>query len=219
MRSLNLKEQALQSLIQHYLILRGARDLGLMATNDEVRRKILEIPAFQTEGKFDAKRYEAMLRQMRMTPDIFEQQMSEDITTHKVQAFIMGRAVVTEDEILADYHLNRDQIKVAYAVFDPGSFEDNVTVAEPALQSFYQNNQDRYMEPEKREISYVPLNRQDLEKEIHPGEDEIKRYYEDNVARFKREKQVRAQHILLRVKPDAPQREVENVRASPENPR
>ena len=41
MRALNLREQALQTLIQHYLILRGAKDLGLMATNDEVRLKIL----------------------------------------------------------------------------------------------------------------------------------------------------------------------------------
>ena len=213
MRSLDLREQALQALIQHYLIVRGAKDLGLMATNDELRRKILEIPGFQTEGKFDAKRYEGILRQMRMTPDIFEQQMSEDITTLKVEAFIKGRAVVSEDEILTDYHLNHDQIKVAYVVFDPRSFEGNVTVEEPALQSFYQNNQDRYMEPEKREIVYVLLNKEDLEKEIHPGEDEINRYYEDNVARFKREKQVRAQHILLRVKPDAPQAEVDKIRA------
>ncbi len=213
MRAMNIREQALQRLIQHYLILRGARDLGLMATNDEVRLKILEMPVFQTEGKFDAKRYEGVLRQMRMTPDIFEQQMSEDITTYKVQAFIMGRAVVTEDEILADYHLNRDQIKIAYVVLDPGSFEDNATVAESALRSFYQNNQDRYMEPERREIAYVVLNREDLEKEIHPSEDEINRYYEDNAARFNREKQVRAQHILLRVKPDASPAEVDNVRA------
>ena len=213
MRALNLREQALQTLIQHYLILRGAKDLGLMATNDEVRLKILEIPAFQSEGKFDAKRYEYVLRQMRMTPDVFEQQMSEDITTHKVQAFIKGRAVVTEDEILADYHLNRDQIKVSYVVLDPASFEDNVSVAESALQGFYRNHEDRYMEPERREIAYVVLNREDLEKEIHPSEDEINRYYEDNLARFKREKQVRAQHILLRVKPDAPHAEVDNIRA------
>ncbi len=216
MRSLNLKEQAMQTLIQHYLLLLGAKDLGLMATNDEVRIKILEIPAFQTDGKFDAKRYEYVLRQMRMTPDIFEQQISEDITTHKVQAFIRDRAVVTEDEILTDYHLNRDQIKIAYVVLDPGSFEDNATVAASALQGFYQNNQDRYMEPESREIACVVLNREDLEKEIHPSEDEINRYYEDNAARFKREKQVRAQHILLRVKPDATQAEVENIRAQAE---
>ncbi len=213
MRALNLKEQTLQKLIQHYLIIRGAKDLGLLATNDEVRLKILEIPAFQSEGKFDAKRYEYVLRQMRMTPEIFEQQMSEDITTHKVIAFIMGSAVVTEDEILADYHLNRDQIKLAYVVLDPGSFENNVTVTGQALQSFYQSNQDRYMEPEKREIAYVALNLQDLEKDSHPSENEINRFYEDNLARFQREKQVRAQHILLRVKPDASPAEVDNIRA------
>jgi peptidyl-prolyl cis-trans isomerase D len=212
-KSLNLKERALQSLVQHYLVLLGANNLGLTATNDEVRRKILEIPAFQTDGKFDSKRYEGILRQMRMTPDIFEQQMSEDITTRKVQTFIKSSAVVSEDEILIDHHLNHDQIKVAYVVFDPGSFEDKVTAAESALQSFHQTYQDRYMEPEAREIAYVMLNKEDLEKEIHPGEDEINRYYEDNAARFKSEKQVRAQHILFRVKPDAPQAEVDNIRA------
>ncbi|MGA2400458.1 MAG: SurA N-terminal domain-containing protein [Syntrophobacteraceae bacterium] len=213
MRSLNLRQQALQSLIEHYLILRGANDLGLVATTDEVRRRILEIPAFQAEGKFDPKRYEGLLRQMRMTPDIFEQQMSEDITTQKVQAFIKGRAVVAEDEILTDYHLNRDQIKIAYAVFDPGSFEDKVTVEETALLTFYQNNQDRYMEPEKREISFVLLDRDALEKEVHPSDDEMKRYYDENAAKFAHEKQVRAQHILFRIKPDAADAEVEKVHA------
>ena len=131
----------------------------------------------------------------------------------KVKAFIKGRAVVTEDEILTDYHLNRDQIKVAYVVFDPKSFEDKVTVEETDLRTFYQNNQDRYMEPEKREIAYVLLNMEDLEKDIHPGDEEIKRYYDENAAKFAREKQVRAQHILFRVKPDAPEAEVEKIRA------
>lgn len=212
-RSLNLKQQALDSLIQHYLILKGANSIGLAATTDEVRRKILEIPAFQTEGKFDSQHYEGLLRRMNMTPDVFEQEMSEDITTLKVQGFIKGRAVVTEDEILTDFHLNRDQIKVAYVVFDPKSFEDKVTVEEADLRTFYQNNQNRYMEPEKREIAYVLLNMEDLEKDIHPGDEEIRRYYDENAAKFAREKQVRAQHILFRVKPDAPKDEVEKIRA------
>ncbi|MGA2226056.1 MAG: SurA N-terminal domain-containing protein, partial [Syntrophobacteraceae bacterium] len=183
-RSLNLKQQALDSLIQHYLILKGANSIGLAATTDEVRRKILEIPAFQTEGKFDSQHYEGLLRRMNMTPDVFEQEMSEDITTLKVQGFIKGRAVVTEDEILTDFHLNRDQIKVAYVVFDPKSFEDKVTVEEADLRTFYQNNQNRYMEPEKREIAYVLFNMEDLEKEIHPGDEEIRRYYDENAAKF-----------------------------------
>lgn len=213
MRALNLKEQALQLLIEHHLIMRGARELGLTATTDEVRRRILEMQVFQSGGKFDSRRYEGALRQMRLTPDVFEQQVSTEIAMQKVESFIMDRALVTEDEILTEYHLNRDQIKVSYVVFDPKSFEETVTVDEQALRTFYQNNQNRYMEPEQREIAYVLVSREEIEKEIHPSEEEIKRYYEDNVARFTHEKQVRAQHILLRVKPDAPRAEVEKVRA------
>jgi len=212
-RSMNLKEQALQTLIQHYLILRGARDLGLIATTDEIQRRILAIPAFQTEGKFDPRRYEGVLRQMRMTPDVFEHQIAEDITTQKVQSFVMGRALVTEDEILTEHRLNRDRIRVAYVEFDPGSFEGSVIVEEPALKTWRQDNQGRYMEPERREIAYVLLNREELEKEIHPTEDEVRSYYEDDPGRFTRDKQVRARHVLFRIKPDAPEAEVEKVRA------
>jgi peptidyl-prolyl cis-trans isomerase D len=213
MRSLNLKERALESLIQHYLILKGADELGLAATTDEIRRRILEIPAFQADGKFDSAHYEGLLRQMRMTPEVFEEQMYEDISEQKVEAFIKGRAVVTEDEILTDYHFNRDQMKVAYVIFDPKSFEDKVTFDETELRTFHKDHQDRYMEPEKREIAYVLLKKEDLEKDIHPSDNDIKRYYDENTARFTRDKQVRAQHVLLRVKPDASQAEVEKARA------
>ncbi len=216
MRSLHIKEQAMEALIQHYLVLRSANELGLTATVDEVRHTILGIPAFQVDGKFDTKRYEGILRQNRMTPDMYEQEVTNEITTRKIEGFIKGRAVVTEEEILADHHFNQDQIKVAYAAFDPKSFEDKVTVVETDLRTFYDKNKDKYMEPERRQIAYAFLKKEDLEKEIHPGENEIKRYYEENAAQFTREKQVRAEHVLLRVKPDASQGEVEKVRAQAE---
>ena len=69
------------------------------------------------------------------------------------------------------------------------------------------------MEPERREIAYVVLNREDLEKEIHPSENEINATMRTMRPDLQREKQVRAQHILLRVKPDAPQAEVDKIRA------
>ena len=214
MRSLNVKEQALQSLIQQYLVVQGARELGLMATTEEVQRRILEMPVFQSDGKFDQKRYEFILRrQLGLTPDMFEQETFDAITTQKVQSFITGRATVTNDEIMTQHHLNLDRIKVAYVELDPRLFEDKVNGDEQALQTFYQNNQSRYMEPERREIAYVMLDRGELEKEIHLTEGEIKSYYDDNAAKFTHERQVRAQHILFSIAPDAPENEVEKVRA------
>lgn len=212
-RKLNVRQIALEAIIERYLIMKGADELGLTATTDEVRQRILQIPVFVSDGKFDTKRYENILRQMRLTPETFEQQMVEELTAFKVQSFVQRRAVVTEDEILADHHLNRDQVKVAYVLFDPKSYEDQVQVVDDALKTFYQNNQGNYMEPEKREIAYVLLNTEELAKDVALKENEAKAYYDDNIRQYEREKEVRARHILFRLKPDAPQGDIEKTRA------
>jgi peptidyl-prolyl cis-trans isomerase D len=212
-RKLDLKTQTLESLINRYLIMKGADDLGFTATPDEVTHRILQFPVFQNEGRFEKNRYEAILRQNRMTPETFEQQVSDEITMQKTENFIKGRAVITEAEILTDYHFNRDQIKLAYVLFDPKSFEDQVTVDDSSLQTFYQGNQNRYMEPEKREIAYVLLNTEDLAKDVAVSDDEVKRYYDDNLREYEHEKEVKARHILFKLKPDAPPEDVEKVRA------
>ncbi|MHC1726792.1 MAG: SurA N-terminal domain-containing protein [Syntrophobacteraceae bacterium] len=212
LRQLNVRDQTLELLIERYLVVKGAAELGVSATTDEIKRKIRDMPAFQSEGGFSKKHYEALLRQERLSPDVFEQQVADTITQQKVQAFIRGRAVVTENEILLDHHFNRDQLKVAYVIVDPKPLEDQVTVSNEALQTSYQNNQNRYMEPEKREISYVLIDREALEREIKVSDDEIKRYYDDNLPKFAREKQVHARHILFKVKPDASPQEVEKIK-------
>ncbi len=213
LRKLNIRQQALQALIEHYLVIKGASELGLTATTEEVQRRILDIPVFQDQGKFDMKRYEGFLHNQRMTPEQFEQEMAQQITSMKVENFIRGRAVVTADEIQLEHHFNNDQVKVAYIVVDPKSLESQVAVDDSALQEFHKKNQNRYMEPEKRQIAYVLLNTDDLAKDVAVTDAEIKAYYDDNLRQYEHEKEVRAQHILFKLKPDATPEEVEKVRA------
>lgn len=216
MEALDIKKQALDALVRHYLVARGAAELGLQATPGEVRAAIVKIPAFQTDGRFDLRRYKAVLWQNRLMPEDFEKQVAEEITMSKAQAFITDQAVVTEEEIQASYNFDNDRIKLAYMVFDPLSFQDKVKVEDSALKAFYKKNQNKYMEPEKREIDYVVLNVKDLEKGIQPGESEIKQYYGDNAAEFTQEKQVRARSILLRIKPGASRAELNQANAQAE---
>ncbi|MGC9194051.1 MAG: SurA N-terminal domain-containing protein [Syntrophobacteraceae bacterium] len=213
MEALDIKKQALDSLVRRYLVVRGARELGLQATPDEVRAAILKIPAFQSGGKFDMSRYRAILWQHHMTPESFEKEMADDITMSNAQVFITGQAIVTQSEILASYHFDNDQIKVAYTLFDPSAFEGGVKLDAPALEAFYKKHQNQYMEPEKREITYVLLNVSDLEKDINPSEAQIKQYYDDNTAEFTGEKQVSARRILLRLTPGASAAQIKEANA------
>jgi peptidyl-prolyl cis-trans isomerase D len=64
----DLKNRALEGLIEQQLISQEAEKLGLTVTKAEIQEKILEIPAFLTDGRFDEERYRALLSNNRTTP-------------------------------------------------------------------------------------------------------------------------------------------------------
>ncbi len=216
LQKMGMKRQLLEGLINRYLVLQGAEALGLTATVDEVRQAILELPVFAREGGFDQKLYLAYLRQEGVTPEAFEKDMSDRITARKVESFIRNTALVTESEVLTSYHFNRDQIRLAYVLVDPRSFEDKVAVDDAALSSFYQKNLNRYMDPEKREIAHVLISAAEMGKDIPVTDQEAREYYNTHPDAYKKEKEVRASHILFKLKKDASEQEVKKVRSEAE---
>jgi peptidyl-prolyl cis-trans isomerase D len=216
LRQMNFKKQALEFLIDRYVIAKAARELGLTATPQEVQRKLIQVAAFQTEGKFDQKRYVFILRQNRMSPEAFEQQLGHDVTLQNVELFVKRRALVTEEEIQADFRFNHTRVQVAYVLFDPKSFEAQVDVTEKALEDYYQQFQDRYRDPEKRQISYVVFSPETYLADVQVTENQIRDYYEDHSTDYNKEKEVRAQHILFRVKEGTSQPEEAKIRAEAE---
>src|SRR5436190_6584529 len=52
MVSMGLKKRALDSLIDQHLLMQEARRMHLAATPEEVRKRILEIPTLNPDGKF-----------------------------------------------------------------------------------------------------------------------------------------------------------------------
>lgn len=216
LRDLNLKKQALNQLIDRNIVAMAAQDLGLTATPQEIQQQLLQYPVFQTEGHFDQKRYVFILRQNRMSPEAFEQQVGQDLSLQKVEAFIKRRALVTDAEIQADFQFNYTLLQLAFAMFDPKSFEAQVNVDDKALTEFHQQHQDRFKDPEKRQVSYVLFSRDSYLPEVRVTDGQIKDYYEDRATDYNQEQEVRARHILFALKEDASEADVARVRAGAE---
>lgn len=208
---MNLKQQALDLLIDRILITQAAHALGLHAGPEDIQAEILSVPAFQMDGRFDRQRYLAVLQHNRMTPQAFEQQLAQDLTLRRVEAFIKGQALVTDAEVAADLQYRFSKVQVAYAQFDPKSFLDKVTLSEAEISAFFEKNADRYKEPEKRLVAYVPFVLDDEMEGVSVTDDEIRTYYEDHRDKFHQEKQVKARHILFRVGAEASESEVKKV--------
>jgi peptidyl-prolyl cis-trans isomerase D len=51
-QQLNIPQQILNQLIQQSLLMQLSRDMGIEATDDEIRKKIMSYPAFQKDGQF-----------------------------------------------------------------------------------------------------------------------------------------------------------------------
>jgi peptidyl-prolyl cis-trans isomerase D len=210
---LDVKKQAMDLLIDRILIAQAARKLGLETTAEELQREVLSYPVFQRDGRFDQQLYVRVLQQNRMTPEIFESQLAQDLMLRKVEAFVKRQAVVSDQEVEAVLRHAHSQIQVAYVAFDPQAFEKDVQVDEAALKEYFEKNKEKYKEPEKRQLVWVAFPLDDYTKDVTVSEEELKAYYEDHPQEFHTEKQVRARHILFRLDEDAPEDEVKKVEA------
>ena len=85
LKSLNLKEQAYDSIINQAVIMQKAKDLGIEVSEEEIRGSILSTPAFQRDGVFDERIYNQVLHQNKMTPADFEDGQRMLITTVKLE--------------------------------------------------------------------------------------------------------------------------------------
>ncbi len=72
LKSLNLKQQALDNLVNQAVVLKKAEAMNIKVTDEDIKAMILAYPGFQRNGAFDQRIYEQTLRSNKMTPDEFE---------------------------------------------------------------------------------------------------------------------------------------------------
>ena len=78
-RSRQIKQEALNGLIDRRLLLDEAALLGLSVGDEELRQRIASLGAFQKDGRFDQEAYRRALSYNRLTPTQFETGFQEDV--------------------------------------------------------------------------------------------------------------------------------------------
>jgi peptidyl-prolyl cis-trans isomerase D len=212
-RQLNLRQHALNMLIDRYVVTEAANNLGLTASAQEVQQQILRFPAFQKDGMFDKEQYVLLLRQNRLSPDLFEQQLREDLSVQNVEKFIKRQAAVTEKEILIEFEFNQSPIQISYLEIDPKAYIERVAAGETEIKNYYEAHKEAYREPEKRKFSMVSFDTDSLLKDVQVSEDEVKEYYSENQAAYHKQAEVRARHILFLINEGAGDEEVAKTEA------
>ncbi len=148
-----LEQAALQRVVQKYLFLNYADDLGLMTTDEEVAQELVQIEAFQKDGKFDKDTYLQVLKQNRRTASEFEKQLKQDLLISKIQKIFSFETLDEEIENIGS--LIFAQSKVAIKVLEADTIDIKPT--QEQLQEYYENNKENYKSPTGYEIAVVEV--------------------------------------------------------------
>lgn len=98
-KSLNLKETVLNNLVDDKVLLISAKEIGLTVTDKELQEAIINDPAFMRDGVFKKDVYLRVLEFNRLTPEMFEASMREQLLTLKMRRLIGSSIDLTEAEL------------------------------------------------------------------------------------------------------------------------
>lgn len=72
LKSINVRQEAVERLIEEQLIGEEARHLGISISDDALQEKIAKEPVFQRDGQFDFDTYQDVLRNNNLLPAEYE---------------------------------------------------------------------------------------------------------------------------------------------------
>jgi peptidyl-prolyl cis-trans isomerase D len=215
-RTLNLKQQALDTIVQRKLLLREAKRQGIVVSDAELIEKVQAYPVFQANGQFDHSRYTQVLRLSRLTPVDFEQNQREDLLLGKLENLIKDGVQVTEAEVKQAFIHDKEQVSAEYLPIDPGQFAAQVDLSATDLSTYYQAHLERFRKPEQAHIAYVIVDPESFTASVELTDEQLAQYYEQHKEEFRQEEQVRARHILFKVGPQGGSEEEARVRGEAE---
>ncbi len=200
LQNLDLEQSVLDSLVDQKVALNEARSLGISVTPEEVQKRILEMPAFQQDGRFIGQDlYRQILEMNNITVQTFEKMVGDEIVFNRYRDLITDSVVVSEDNVRSEYMKQNEKATIEYVYFDHSLFKDQVVIDDDALAAWYDEHQEDYRESEKREVRFLLVDARQVQDRVELTDDDIEYYYQDNRdSQFYSPDQVRASHILLK---------------------
>jgi peptidyl-prolyl cis-trans isomerase D len=217
--SLDIKSQVLNQLTQRILLRQGAEEMGIQVSKKEIRQAIEEMEAFRVNDTFNLQQYEAILSASRMTPADFEASMQSDLLTTKVLDNIGRFTKVADNEVMARFLFNNEQIRLSYVSFAPVDFTDKVEFDDKKLAAYYEGNQEKYKTDPQIKLHYLVFSPEDQEAQPEISAEEIQAYYDKNSDKYSTPEQRWARHILIKVSPEDTEKVKEQKRQKAEEVR
>lgn len=212
---MNLPQRALDQLVEIRLLEEEAIRVGFTVSDDEVRREIAAVEAFQEHGSFSQDRYLRVLRYLRLSPSEFEEEQRTQLLVKKLQSLISDATQVTEDEVRELFEFSQEKVALSFVKISSADLVGAVSVDAKEVEDYYQSHRESFRQPERVKFAYVAYPAKQFEASIEISAKDVEDFYtEYKEDRFTTPPRVHARHILFSVDANASAEEKTKVRTA-----
>ena len=171
--------------------LRTAEDLGLVATDSEVVVGLTQQPSFQENGIFNPDAYEAfvtrdlsLLIQQRMTKELFEHHVREEMSLGKLRQMAVETTLVSPFEIERIYRQISNVHEAEYTILGPSLVEEDIDLSDEDVAEFFEANKQRFEIPDAVVVDYVRIPISDFVDKVNVSDAAVTNYYDAHLEEF-----------------------------------
>lgn len=157
-----LDRQLLGAMIQGAAVDAAAKKLGIRASDDQVRREIAALPAFQIAGQFDMNTYRFALESSGMSEKALFEGIRQDLTRDMVLNAVGRVADAPATMANSLFRFLREKREATIVTVPETAVGDIAAPDGETLRAYFEDNSERYQAPEYRSFDYGILSADSL---------------------------------------------------------
>lgn len=184
-----IRNAMLQGLVQRELtnaiIERTAEKLNIHISDDLIRKIIYSQAEFlDANGNFSLERLRMVLSASGWTEQRYIEALKKDIV--KQQLIQNPAANMNVPDVLLNKLAKVENMRrvFKYIVVDPANVKVDRKITPEEIEQYYADFSTNFIEPEKRDVSFIVLSVDEMAQNLVPEEADIEAYYAENIAQF-----------------------------------
>lgn len=178
LKAIGIHTSVINRLVSQLVLTDELERMNLGTSDDVLKDQIQNIPAFQTDGKFDANKFVSILHQQNMSERTFLKEARYSMLSQQFLSSVALGASLPEfyKNILVEALIHERVFALVEVDATKVKLEHPATAEQ--IESFYEQFKARYMMPELRNITLIVLDNLAMRNLLGITEEQIRQSYE-----------------------------------------
>ena len=175
LKKMDLKRQAYNDLLNRQIIIAKAEDLKIQVSDEELRNMLMSVPALQTNGVFDERKYQQILRYNKLSAEDFEALQKAELIANKIETIVCEGIKISDQEIYDLYVLQNQKINVNFVQISGKNIKKEITPTQTELEDYLKRNSNLFRIAEQMKFKYIFFAGDSFSPDI--SDSDIRSYY------------------------------------------